>query len=386
MLGDFYLKWAIMEMKGSNFFAGANEIRKANHYLNRNSDQFPSFVLNLKSLGMLHALVGTLPSKYAWIAKMVGLKGTLTQGRSELQKALTWTKEHNHPLRYETQVLLSYYYSLLAHNPKKALQTIERIGISPATSTLLTFFQVNIAREAGETDKVIKLLRQRPNSSDYFPMPIFHYQLGSAYLTRGDVRAQGEFEEYLRSFNANNLRRNTRLKLAWHSWLHDQDEAKYRKLLAKVLSEPESPLEDDEMATRYAERMITPHIGLLKARLFFDGAYYLSSLLALESVYPDVIKNRELALEYYYRLARTYEKMGRHKEAKTQYLLALEAPNPNNDYFSCSAAVLLGQKYEKEQNTTLAKEYYRKALQMSPNDYKQGLHQKARAGLQRLRK
>ena len=55
-------------------------------------------------------------------------------------------------------------------------------------------------------------------------------------------------------------------------------------------------------------------------------------------------------------------------------------------WFEASSDVNLGLIYEQKGNLALAKVYYQKCIDSKNTDYKNGLEQKARSGLERLKK
>jgi tetratricopeptide (TPR) repeat protein len=55
-------------------------------------------------------------------------------------------------------------------------------------------------------------------------------------------------------------------------------------------------------------------------------------------------------------------------------------------YYACNAALQMGTIYEAYGNTAKAREYYNFCLALNPDDYADGLHSKAKAGLGRLKK
>ena len=93
----------------------------------------------------------------------------------------------------------------------------------------------------------------------------------------------------------------------------------------------------------------------------------------------------ELKLEYEYRRARVYHETGRLEDALLQYDKAIETGRDLDFYYACNAALQSGLIYEQTGNLDLSEKYYRMCLDMSPSDYQTSLHQKAKAGLNRLK-
>ena len=64
------------------------EIKRAFHLLERNQRLFPDFMPNKKNLGLMHALIGTVPDAYRWGVQILGMHGTIDQGKAEIEEVL----------------------------------------------------------------------------------------------------------------------------------------------------------------------------------------------------------------------------------------------------------------------------------------------------------
>jgi len=67
------------------------------------------------------------------------------------------------------------------------------------------------------------------------------------------------------------------------------------------------------------------------------------------------------------------------------YNKTLENGKNNVAYFACSAALNLGLIYEIKKDKAAASKYFGICLNLNPSDYKNSLHQKAEAGLSRIK-
>ena len=81
---EIKLHWALIKIRfGHEVKAGYNVIQ-AYKLLEENHKLFPNFLPNLKSLGCLHVLIGSVPDKQRWIPKLLGLRGNIQLGLNEL--------------------------------------------------------------------------------------------------------------------------------------------------------------------------------------------------------------------------------------------------------------------------------------------------------------
>lgn len=58
------LQWALLKMKFGNEVSGAVDLRAAYKLLEENAQKYPNFKPQLKSLGLLHVLIGSIPNNY----------------------------------------------------------------------------------------------------------------------------------------------------------------------------------------------------------------------------------------------------------------------------------------------------------------------------------
>ena len=84
------------------------------------------------------------------------------------------------------------------------------------------------------------------------------------------------------------------------------------------------------------------------------------------------------------RLRETHE-WGKTKQAIDCYEETLKNGKKDKWYFAANAALQLGLIYEKTGNRTKATECYNQCLSLNPNEYSNSIHQKAKAGLSRLK-
>jgi len=85
-LATMDMQVAFTRMKFGEYIKAAAEINKAYRLLERNNHEFPDFIPQKLSLGMLHTLIGSIPDKYDWIRKATGLKGSVNGGITEMQQ------------------------------------------------------------------------------------------------------------------------------------------------------------------------------------------------------------------------------------------------------------------------------------------------------------
>ncbi len=140
----------------------------------------------------------------------------------------------------------------------------------------------------------------------------------------------------------------------------------------------------DKNALKEAQSGQLPNIKLLKARLLFDGAYYQKAFDLLKNNSSRDFANKREQLEFTYRLGRILHGLKRYDEAIQNYGKTINSGKEEPWFFASNAALQTGKIYEATHRTKLAIRFYNLCLSISPDEYKTGLHQQAKAGLGRL--
>lgn len=382
---EIKLQWALVRLKFEEYFTAFNEVKSAYRLLQKNTADYPSFVANQKSLGILHAMIGTVPDNYKWGVKLLsGMDGTIEQGRQEIEAVLDFAQREDFVFAEETVVMYAFLLLHLNNQSEAAWSTIHGQQLDHERNPLATFVLANIAMRTGRNDEAITLLEKRPQGPEYHPFPYLDYLLGLAKLYRLDEDADRYLEAYLAAFHGRNYIKEAYQKRAWHHLLRG-DEAAYRRDMERCQTEGFALVEGDKTAQREAEQGLLPHPTLLRARLLFDGGYYERAAVLLEETPLEATAEERFRLEHSYRLGRIRHRQGRLEAALDHYGRTIEAGREAPQYFACNAALQVGRLYEGRAEYTRAREYYRICLDLRPAEYRSGLHQQAKAGLNRLR-
>ena len=109
------LMWAMNRAKFGDLIDAFTETSAAFEYLEKNQKKFPDFMPNKMALGMLHAIVGSLPDNYKWGLKLVsGMNGTVQQGQAEIEEVIRYAKTNDYI--FEQEALVMYGFLMLHLN------------------------------------------------------------------------------------------------------------------------------------------------------------------------------------------------------------------------------------------------------------------------------
>lgn len=382
--GEIHLQWGLIYLKFGKWYDAFISIKKAYNTLEKNQKKYPDFLPNYKSLGILHAVIGTIPSEYQWgLQLLTGMEGDLQQGQKEIERVLKNSNPETFLFYRETLAMYVLLQLNLKNNPEKAWELIQNSDVNLATEPLSCFAFANIAMRTGRNELAIKYLKKYPREPEYMNFSYMDFMLGIAYLRKLDKKAILYLQRFIEEYPGHNYVKEAYQKIAWYNLIFKGATA-YHKALDQVLSNGTMLVEADKSAESEATHRNVPNTTLLKAQLLFDGGYYKAAYQLLLEHSNELYLSEKYSYEYTYRLARTVHKMGELKEAIAYYEQLYNAGKNRPEYYACNAALQLGLIAENQFRFNTAKKWFQRCLQLSPDNYAPGIHQQAEAGLERL--
>jgi hypothetical protein len=383
---EINLHWAVSRLKFEEYFTAFKEVRTAYQLLNDNNAQYPNFYPNLKTLGLIHALVGTVPSKYKWGISLLGLSGNLQSGLDELALFVQEAQYNPDQSFYEEGLLIQIF--LVAYLQNKPQEAWKMAAQLPTKQHLLNVFvAADMALRAGQNDRAIELLNEYPKpAAGFYDFPYLDFLLGACKLNRADVDANVYLQRFLNRFRGKNYVKDAFQRLAWYSLLNDEPEG-YALYMELCRSKGATFIDADKQANKNAQSSQIPHKALLKARLLFDGGYCSNALSVMQTIKEQDLKNRAQQLEYQYRYGRIYQCKKNEQQAIAHYKTVIEKDSDwaTTYYFAAKSCLQLGNIYEQKADLKTAQTYYQKSLNYKNHDYKNSFEQQAKAGLERVK-
>jgi predicted negative regulator of RcsB-dependent stress response len=336
-------------------------------------------------LGILHAVVGTIPDEYKWAVNWLSsMEGSMEKGREELEDVLSFAKKND--FIYEAEIYIYYAYLMLhvQNDSEEAWRIINKAKLDPTNNPLACFVMANIAMRTDRGDEAINTLLNRPTGKHFHPFHYLDYMLGLTKLQRLDKDANIYLQRYVDNYKGRNYIKDSYQKLAWHALLNGESED-YRKFMKLCKSNGYTIVGSDKNAQAEAAAGEMPAVELLKARVLFDGGRFQRAYDVLKNKKPSDYLAEKNRLEYHYRMGRITHKLKWHTEALQYYQITMDKGADSPEYFACRAALEKGHILEELGKKKQAKEAYNRCLSLSPADHKTGLHQQAKAGLRRLK-
>jgi len=382
---DVRMQWALVKFRFGEWLAGFSDVNKACRLLHRNQELFPDFLPNKKDLGVIHALAGYVPDNYKWVVQtFTCLDGTLAEGKRELREVLQHARTHDFIFGAETAVMYATILLYIDGDGESAWQALRQANLQPTINPLHCFVMANVAMRSGRNDRAITLLGNFPKGKTFLEIPQIDFLLGLAKLRRLDKDTAPLFSRFLQRQSGKENIKAAYQKLAWDALIRG-DANGYRHYLAKVRTRGYAETGGDQDAQREAETEILANADLVRARLLFDGGYFQRAYDLLAAKSSRDFDTETHQLEYFYRLGRVLHGLERYEAALDFYEKAVNRGRERPEYFACNAALQMGVIYETRQQTQQAEAAYRNCLTIHPNEYKNDLHRRARAGLSRLK-
>tara|TARA_Y100000031_G_C8240779_1_gene395593 strand:- start:1182 stop:2672 length:1491 start_codon:yes stop_codon:yes gene_type:complete len=384
-IGNINLQWATANLKFGNYATGAIKINRAYRLLEENNREFPDFIPNSITLGVLHIMIGLVPDSYSWILDLISIKGTVAQGQKELIKAYEVCQNNPDYDFLEDEIL--FYMGMVNLNlnpdPEFTDYLISKLKDSYGRNLMNTYLAINAMMKNGRNEEALELFATIDKTINYYPFYYLDYLHGECFLRNLKTSmAVKEYHKFLVNFKGQNYIKDSWQKIAWAELL-DNDTASYLKNMQQVLNYGKVNIDADKSAEKAAKNGDIPNIELLKCRLLFDGGYYKEAQKILNAIKDDELSLAE-KVEKNYRLGRIAHSLNNWKDAKNYYNLTIETGSVIPQYYAANAALKLGNIYEIEHDSTRATYYYNVCLDLDFNEYRNSIRVKAKQGLKRV--
>jgi hypothetical protein len=380
---EIYLQWGLIKGKFGDFTSSAYDLKKARGLLKDNSDKYPDFLPDQKSLALIDIVFGALPSNLKTLANFLGMEGNIASGVSTLERLRLQIPKSKYSY-YNDEIIFYLCYSDIdvLHNRNNYDKLVGYLAGLNNKGVLRDYLQGYVAAKTGHNDEAITSLLAIIHTNQYTSLPVVDYLLGCAKLCRMDSDAYVYLLKYINEYKGINFIKDSYLKVAYFYLLRN-DEAKYNYYLKLVRSKGYDTDEKDKQALKEANDA-RPDVELLKARLYFDGGYYDKTLAQLKDKKEDDFQLlRDKILLSYYR-GRAYEKLNKFNQAIENYQHAIDIGKTSTYYYAANAALSIGGIYEYIKDYNMAATYYHLAISMKNHEYQSSIDTQAKEGLERI--
>lgn len=382
---EIRLHWAFVKLKFGDEISASWDIIKAYRLLDENRRKFPTFIPTLKSLGLLHVLIGSVPEQYTWVTKILGLSGNIDAGLRELETV----QERDPFFRQEAALINLLLHAFTLQLDKGQLQELRRLPSQHPDNLLLHFFSTSVLMKEGRSEEALTILNKAPRSSAYIPFPFLDYLRAEILMQKGQYQAAfAGYARFQKNFKGFNFLKDSYFKQFLCLWLVD-DSTPSVNLLDRASDVGKTITESDQYAQRFAELYKAGQIDneqqvLYMARYASDGGYLAEAWKLLEGYTEESFSRPENKAELNYRRGRILQKMDRYDQALPHFERSIALVQGTNLYFGPSSALQMGYIYRDQQKKEKAIASFRKALAYKKHEYKNSIDNKARAALTEL--
>ena len=385
LIGNLRLQLATLNFNFKNYTSGAMDMNKSYRLLTTNKENFPKFIPNNISLGVLHIIIGLVPDSYSWILNIINMQGGITMGMDELNKSY---KQCNNTNYYWLKNEIVFYSGMIGINiiPDKAFadSLLTKIDTNTSTNLLSSYLKINILMKSGKNDEALKVFSQIDSTTHFYPFYYLKLLHGECYLRKLEPnKAIYQLKLFVKNYKGINYIKDAWQKIGWCYFLNG-DTTLYINNIGDILKNGDENTGSDKAAQNAAKLREMPNSTLLKTRLLFDGGYYNKAL--------DLILNSDTAsftniekVEFYYRLGRIYHQMDKIEESLKNYNFTIETGSNLLQYYAANAALQSAYIYEYLNDTSLSIQYYETCLSLDFKEYRYSIRSKAKQGLKRVK-
>lgn len=378
---EIHTQAAVLHIKFGEYLACVFDLRKALKKLEENQLAYPNFTPNKKSLGMLYTILGSIPQEYQSTLDFIGMEGNVSKGLKLLKVAVD---DINHPFQHEAATIYAFMLLHIQNRPEDAWLVLKNNQFYSSSSLMDAYALGHIGIYGLHNDEGLMALLERPSNKQYVSFPLCNFLIGMGKTYRQDSDANSYFSKFLDQNKGEDYIKSAWHKMAWNVLIKG-DELLYKSYLDNVAKYGRAVIDTDKQAEKEVKSTQIPNDILLKARLLTDGNYLTKALTLLEQKTVNYFTSKYEKTEYFYRLARIYDKSKQYTKALQYYEITIANGKNVPHYFAANAAYLMGFLYEQKLNKEAAIASYKQCLLLNGYEYENSIHLKAEAALNRLK-
>jgi tetratricopeptide (TPR) repeat protein len=376
LLAEMNLQWAFVYLKFGHELDAASHFREAYKIAMECRKKAPHYIPIRKTSGMLEVMVGAVPQKYTWVMDLFGMRGSISNGLADLDRA----GKSQCSIAKEAVLIKSLIEGYVLQKPGEAAADLQHV-LRTDSSKSVALAAASLYIKSAQSEKAISLLDRAKLST-----PIAHYFLGEVLLHKGEYdKAVQAYQRYISGYKGINNLKDAWFKTAMCYHLQSKSEMA-DSLFAIAKEKGKDVVEADRSAAKTMASATLPNIVLTKARYFTDGGYYEEARATLSNIGEGDLKSKRDKVEYYYRKARLEHGTKHLEAAKIFYQQVIDMAGEQPWYFAPNACLQMGYIFLDQNNEARSKEFFRKALSYKNHEYKNSIDSKAKTALNRLRK
>jgi tetratricopeptide (TPR) repeat protein len=378
---EIRFQWAVVKLKFNEEVSAAWELKKVYDLISINQKKYPDFIPNYKLLGLFEIFIGSVPENYQWLPKVFGYSGSVAAGMKNLRKV----ENSQSFFALEAAIYRLLAEKFVLNSDHCASCELKQLLKKNKPNLLLSFLTAQLLEKEGKGDEALSLLKES-FPAGYYPLNLTDLLIGEVYLYKGEYQLSKEYLlKFLNSYKGQNHIKDAYYKLFLACWLNGENE-KAKVYFEKVKSTGQAVYDADKYAQSFMMQEELPDPILMKARLSCDGGYYAEALKELSRYCQKKEPDHRDNIEFWYRKGRVLQFLGKLNEAGENFKKAISLSEGKTLYFAPNSCLQLGYIYIRDKNYQNAEYYFSKALEYQDYEYKNGIDNKAKAALQKLKK
>ena len=326
-------------------------------------------------------MIGSVPDKFHFFMSLLGMKGSVITGQSQLQQL----RESRSSLNVEANMLYFTIKGLINQQIEEATKGFTDLLKEQPNNKLALFLAVNMMMKNSQSEEALKLIHTLDANPEGLPVYYIEYLRGEILLEKGDyANSILSYQKFIASYKSLNFKKDSYYKIGLAYYLQGKaDVAKTNFEKARVTGRDVA--EPDHHADAQLKEGLYPNPKILKVRLYTDGGYYKEAKELFQTITPVDLKTKKDEVEYYYRKARLAHKTSDIPAAKIFYKQTIDMSGESQWYFAPNSALQLGYIAQTSHDYQTAKKYFELALTYKKHEYKNSIDGKAKSALERLK-
>lgn len=373
----------LAQIKFGTRISGVAKIFNSYRIIRDHRKEYPDFWQNQKLTGIYNIIFDNIPGFMRWAADMFGLSGNSDLGIYQLKQYCEVSGKT--PGLAEEAILVTGLAYKLIRQEKEGLHFIQQQNSGILQNTLVKYLYAITATYNYQNDLALKLLGEIHQQDLQAPFYSLDYLTGRCKLNHLEPDADIYLKRYLETYPGLDYKKDICNRLSYF-YLLRWDMEGYRHYQTMIDSVGQDLRERDQEAILERQSGIIPHTGLLKARLLFDGGYFEEALKEMDKVDNTSLEKKSYWLEYYYRLGRINQLLGRMEQAIGFLTLSYNSGKSQPYTFATRSAFSLGKIYEEKQDYRNAALWYERCVDVfSETHTTEGVKDAAEKGIKRAK-
>jgi len=388
LMGETDFEMAVIYIQEKNYWSAIWKLKSAYQKLSECVQKYPDFYEPYKTLGLMHTGIGNVPRKYAWIANMLGFKGTIQQGEKELLLCIQKADLQ----QIEAQLGYAYLCVNIFLKRDKAMSIASEMPKQYPQSKYIATICALICTKLNHDEEGMYIIEKLNTfNAEYLDFAFTEYLTAEYALHRNDKNtAIQHYKNYVAKTKNDVFKADAYFKtgLCYELQNNRNESIQYYQ---KSVNEPNSEQEEDKQAKKYAGELLKQPLNAIQmdlriARNYADGGYYDKAIKQIQKYEKNLSRYQaHEQVEWYYRMARVAHAQTQWQSAIECYKKCIEVNVSQIIWMQVYAWYYMGTIYEQQKNNVKAKECYQKALSFENYEYQNSLERRAKAGLQRVK-